>query len=228
MDFLKVAVKSKEDVINSFGKIANKLFNNYVLQVNDNYYRLIDIEFYYHSKNNSHQDIYTHKSDSQLRQGKWYFHDSGIDITIGNGEDHGGILIRAIAKLGGNATIGTNFFQEEIHGPLNVKNEILRQLNGPFDIKANIFQLNDISQHDMKAMMIAPSLISTSKRIGLFPKSEDQKAEFINSDYRYLMFWDNHNLKYKNKEAIVKALLSANKIEHYFAKKILGYNVTVL
>jgi hypothetical protein len=47
MDFLKVINTSKKTVIESFDRIANKLFNDYQLQVNRNYYRLIDIEFYY-------------------------------------------------------------------------------------------------------------------------------------------------------------------------------------
>ncbi len=29
-----------------FDQIANDLFNNYIIQVNDNFYRLLEIEFY--------------------------------------------------------------------------------------------------------------------------------------------------------------------------------------
>lgn len=224
MDFLNIDTASPETVKESFTKIAEMLFNDYQLQVNDNFYRLIDIEFYYHSLS-VHEDVYTHGEDVQSQKGKWYFHNSGIDITIGNGKDHGGILIRAIAKLHGEATYATNYIQKEIHGPINVSDELLKNFNGPFDNKPNIFQLNNISQSETKSKMVAPKLIASSKRIGLKLNIKDKDGLFMNSDYRYVVFWDNHNLKYKNREAIVSSLLSNKKIEMDFANKILNYTI---
>ncbi len=224
MDFLDIDTTSKETVKKSFARIAEILFNDYQLQVNDNFYRLIDIEFYYHSLS-VHKDIYTHGKGIQLQKGKWYFHNSGIDITIGNGKDYGGILIRAIAKLHGEATLATNYIQKEIHGPLNVSDELLQNFNGPFKNKPNTFQLNNISQIETKSKMVAPKLIASSKRIGLKLNIKDKDELFMNSDYRYVVFWDNHNLKYKNREAIVSSLLSDKKIEMDFAKKILNYMI---
>ncbi len=226
MDFLNIDTDSPKTVKESFTKIAEILFNDYQLQVNDNFYRLVDIEFYYNSLS-VHEDVYTHGKYIQSQKGKWYFHNSGIDITIGNGKDCGGILIRAVAKLHGEATHTTNYIQKEIHGPLNVSDELLQNFNGPFDNKPNIFQLNNISQSESetKSKMVAPKLIASSKRIGLKLNIKDKGGLFMNSDYRYVVFWDNHNLKYKNREAIVSSLLSNKKIEMDFAKKILNYTI---
>lgn len=69
-------------------QIANDLFNNYLTQVNDNFYRLLKIEFYYNDKK-EHNDSYTHRHKWQKISGYWYVHGSGINITIGNNEAFG-------------------------------------------------------------------------------------------------------------------------------------------
>ncbi len=74
----------------SFDQIASDLFNNYIIQVNDNFYRLLEIEFYYNDSKD-HNDSYTHGHRWQRRSGYWYVHGSGIDIAIGNEEATGGI-----------------------------------------------------------------------------------------------------------------------------------------
>src|ERR1017187_501642 len=86
---LTIADETNEACSESFRRIAEKLMNLYQLQVKDNFYRIIDCEFYYSSK--KHQDPYAHGHERQKSKGEWYFHGSGLDITIGNGEALGGI-----------------------------------------------------------------------------------------------------------------------------------------
>ena len=82
----------------SFPQIANELFNKNVIQVNDNYYRLLEVEFYYNDFT-GHKDKYTHGHKWQRRSNYWYVHASGIDISIGTETSPGGILLRILKNF---------------------------------------------------------------------------------------------------------------------------------
>ena len=101
-----------------FKRIANDLLNNWVLKVEDALYRITEIEFYYKGK--QHNDSYIHGHELQKQKGKWYFHGSGIDLTFGNSEAYGGILIRAIYRINDN---------KYCYGPLNCILEIFSNLS---------------------------------------------------------------------------------------------------
>jgi hypothetical protein len=95
IDFTITEGKIEDD----FQRIANDLLNNWVLKVEDALYRITEIEFYYKDKGKKHDDTYIHGHELQKQKGKWYFHGSGIDLTFGDGEAYGGILIRAIYRI---------------------------------------------------------------------------------------------------------------------------------
>jgi 3-methyladenine DNA glycosylase Mpg len=67
-------------------------------------HRLVEIEFYYWSK--EHPDPFTHRDPIQFHIGHWYFHRThgayrggsfkGLDLTFGDGDASGGILIRGM------------------------------------------------------------------------------------------------------------------------------------
>lgn len=183
---LLVNNESKATVISSFDTIAKSLFCDFQLEVNKHYYRLLDIEFYYYC-DKVFEDVYAHKHEAQLQSGKWYFHGSGIDITIGDGINHGGILIRAVAKISGESSFDKNFIEKEIHGPLNVKTEICSKLKGAFEKELNTFCFHNISGDRMGAGMILPKHIIKSKRIGLNSKNDNQLQEFHNGKFRYVI-----------------------------------------
>lgn len=181
----------------SIRTIAERILRDAKLQINNSFYRLIDIEFYYYAEG-VHEDVYAHQHVAQLDTGQWYFHGSGIDITFGNGKNFGGILIRAIAKISPDALKSEYFIEKEIHGPLNVKTEVCRNLNGVFDDVPNIFRLIDISQDRHGALMIEPRYIVSTRRIGLNPDREPVD-EFFSKKHRYVTF---PHLKLKNKTQI--------------------------
>jgi len=226
MDFLQVNTTSQETVIQSFNNIADKLFNDYKLQINDDFYRLLDIEFYFFAKG-IYEDVHTHKSEIQLHSGKWYFHKSGIDLTIGNGVYHGGILLRGIMKFSNNPGSKSEFFEKEIHGPVNIKTEITSKFYGAFEDKCNLFRMVNIEKDRQGALMKSPSHVIKSKRIGLTSKAGDINDSFLNGNFRYQILLDGIAIDYKNKESIVKELLKSGKIDKSKAKDILGYNVTI-
>jgi len=95
-DFLQV--KDQPDMQLEFKRIAEELFNNYlILKQPDKEYYFTDIEFYFLSP--LHQDFFTHAGEEQTEIGNFWHHKSGgIDLTFGDKEKEfwGGILIRGI------------------------------------------------------------------------------------------------------------------------------------
>jgi hypothetical protein len=65
-----------------FDELANYLMNECVLEINNNEYRIAEIEFYYFNK--EHNDIHTHRHKCQKKSNVFYFHPAGVDITFGN------------------------------------------------------------------------------------------------------------------------------------------------
>lgn len=201
MHFLNIDNTSRKTVEASFNRIAERLFHNYQLVVNEQqYYRLIDIEFYYYAPG-SFEDVYAHKHEAQLEMGKWYFHGSGIDITFGNGQCHGGILIRGIASVRGEGFADHKGIYKQIHGPLNVKTEIFSNMRSAFDKEANYLYLQDVSLDRMGANMVIPEYIVRTNRIGLNPSRDAVDESFCNGKYRYVIF---PHLKLKNKTQIAQ------------------------
>lgn len=112
----------------NFLELANVILNNVSLHVNDKTFRICEIEFYYH--NNEHPDTYTHCSDEQQMNCKFYFHKykngsyksgtyKGLDITLSpNKNTYFGCLIRSLYD------VNNNIF---IEGPCKLVNAILSQ-----------------------------------------------------------------------------------------------------
>ncbi len=92
-----------------FKEIANCLFQECCIKKGNDQYKFLEIEFYYYTKD--FEDIITYPRN--VSSGKWFFHDSGVDITFESkctdtdcscdrrkpNEDYfGGILIRSLLK----------------------------------------------------------------------------------------------------------------------------------
>jgi hypothetical protein len=216
MSPLIINTTDKASIQGSFDAIAQKLFHNYLLKINDVRYRLIDIEFYFHSEEN-YKDVYTHQHINQLTSGKWYFHGSGIDITIGTKTNHGGILIRAIAKISENADPGKFFIEKEIHGPLNVKTEICSNLKDVFVEATNEFRLQKV-HHAIDTFFVAPNAFYKTRRIGL-NKDRPGGNDFHDAPLRYVIF---PSLKLRDKTQIAKDMLSSGTTTVDQINKLLG------
>lgn len=102
-------------------KCANKLMNECCIMKDTTYYQIAEIEFYYYSS--QHPDIITYPR--VCSKGLWFFHQSGVDITIESTKvEYGGILIRSMIR------------QEDgkrICGPQNCVNELFNLI----DIRGN-------------------------------------------------------------------------------------------
>jgi hypothetical protein len=88
-------IKGKDDASKIFYEIALELFNNYEIRKGKEVYDFLEVEFYYYTDN--HKDVITYPRTSEV--GKWFFHQSGVDITFdSNSKRYGGILIRSLLK----------------------------------------------------------------------------------------------------------------------------------
>ena len=172
---LHINTSSKERVEESFFSVASRLMSDFQLVVNEHRYRLLDIEFYYYAPG-IFEDVYAHRHEAQLQTGKWYFHGSGIDITFGNGECHGGILIRAIGKLTGEGYGDRNGIYKEIHGPLKVKTELFSNMGSAFNKEASYIYLEDVSIDRIGANMRVPDYIIKTSRINLNPANDAHRV----------------------------------------------------
>lgn len=96
MNFLEITSESEE----SFKVIAQQLFDNYAINTNSGCFRIIEMEFYWHSKTHPDMTVYKRKH-IHTKTGDWFFHYSGVDISLGNSklDSYGGILIRSIQDL---------------------------------------------------------------------------------------------------------------------------------
>ena len=120
-----------EQIQKRFKDIADMLLKKYQIKKGDIYYDILEIEFYFYSKN--HPDIITYPRTAPA--GYWYFHSSGVDIAFESesgfvegpkskcpepnyakdSESFGGILIRSIKnRINGDV----------IKGPLNCVDEL--------------------------------------------------------------------------------------------------------
>ena len=175
-----------------FDKISKQLFYKVDLMIKDKRYKITEIEYYLYNK--QHKDHFTHQSEEQKTCGMWYFHKKGngfkegrikgVDITIGEANRVGGILIRGIQALDGDEQYvdGPGNFSQTILDIFNV--EKVKELAATVDL--NIFEPKDIwlvetSTRDEETIYKAP-------RVGLTLKGELQKEkeEFIMREYRHI------------------------------------------
>ncbi len=180
----------------SFPQIANDLFNKYIIRVNNNFYRLLEVEFYYNDAE-AHNDTYTHGHKWQKRSGYWYVHGSGIDIAIGNEQAAGGILLRSIQKLHPKPT---DKKEQYTFGPLNVLTELVSGFNNCFNGEPNVFALVMLGDNGIELEKVDDENIVQCGRIGLSPKD----PTFHKSQYRYLI---HPHLPHKEKTNIALALM---------------------
>ncbi|MFC2080875.1 hypothetical protein ACFLR8_01530 [Bacteroidota bacterium] len=179
--FARVAhpIPEDEDRVPAFlDQISELIFQNFILHIGYETYRFSEIEYYINSY--FHEDPFTHQDPRQTDPGKWYVHESGMDITFGVGNIYASILIRGIMEE------STNGF---ISGPLKVMKKVFTALNS-IDNKNHEFFI------EYKENIEETSWIK-HKRIGLNKETEykycheknldvDENDLFIDKQYRHI------------------------------------------
>jgi hypothetical protein len=97
-----------------FAEIATRLLNNSDFVVDGKRYRFAELEMYYSGE--AHSDLFSHREPLQLEDGRWYFHRTrgeyrggsfkGLDLTLGDGKSHFGILMRTVVAADGTILDG--------------------------------------------------------------------------------------------------------------------------
>ncbi len=187
---------NSDNLENWFDEIASQLLNRISFSIAKENHRLSEIEFYY--QNELHSDPFTHCDQLQLTKEKWYFHRfgntyrggsfKGLDITFGDTNSFGGILIRSIEKENG----------EIIDGPCLCVNYILDKTGfaGVAELD-RILEKRDIWDSSSPIFMELNSLsylpFFTCARVGLSLKKakkenyiSENMTRYITRPYRYL------------------------------------------
>lgn len=207
---MNLEITNKENPFDDFKRIASSLMNDNVLLVGENYFRFTALEFYYFEKN-SHPDIYSHQHKNQTTNGQWYFHGSGLDITFGNKDVFGGILIRGIKNLKEKTYI---------NGPIMCVQELFNHLGAVSNNEKQYFGIVEIPWNRMGSLIEVQN-VYYSRRVGLntkIDKSENKK--FYNSLYRFFI---NPKETQKDKGTIVADLLAQVESKYELNDLLFGY-----
>lgn len=162
---------------------ADQLLNYTVLVVNKVRYRILEVEFYYHSL--AHLDPYPHLASQQLTANTWYFHKTGnsyrngtfkgMDIAI----SHGGILIRTLKNMQTKEiTSGPSLCVDEILSTVGV--DTIANLVARLDNRSTSSPLLHLEDTCLKSLPV-----STSARVGLTLTKPEEQMPYIFKPYRF-------------------------------------------
>jgi hypothetical protein len=203
---METFIKEKTEVTSeNFSEIADSILNHSVLLINEQLYRIVEIEFYLHCE--CHPDHYAHRDVDQLQYSGFYFHKHqnntykngtrrGMDLSLGNIESkkYCGILIRSLLNL------STGILTE---GPCLCVNKILEEY------KSNSILEFVNSKYEFPLKIIDYKLQSeptyAGPRIGLQSKTSSivKAQEYVNRAYRFLT----HKHKIKKGKRDLKIIL---------------------
>lgn len=226
MDFLKVNYSSQETTLASFDKIADKLSRDIQIKINNSFYRIVDFEFYAYSE--TIPDPHTYKHDLQLEPNKFYLHGSGVDVTFGDGKNHGGILLRSVVKLYDGSDKLTGYMKNQIDGPQKVATELFSNLNSLNNNGANDIRLIDLEGHNQDNQFYPGEYILKTSRVGLTPKKTDSSNHYLNLNLRYIIImqrFPKFKQTVKGIETIIRSKVASGELDAEKAKIILGYTL---
>lgn len=225
MPLPKVNFESRETILQSFDRIADKFSTDIQLKINEAYYRIVDFEFYAFA--DKLQDPHTYQNELQLKNNKLYLHASGIDITCGDGRNHCGILLRSIVRLYDKSGPEQGFMKEQFNGPQICATELFSNLNALDSYEGNEISLIDIEGNNQDSSFYPGRKVIKTTRKGLAAKSNDKNDYFKNLQLRYIIILKSFP-KFKQKTAGIDSILGEKVISGQMseeeARKILGYN----
>lgn len=224
MENLLINFANRETILQSLDVIAEKIGSSLQIRINNARYRIIDFEFYLYSE--KFTDPHTYKHSLQLEAGKFYLHASGVDITAGDGINHGGILLRSVIKLYEGATPEQGFMKQQFDGPQVVATELFSNLNPITGTEPNIISLVDIEGHNMDSSFYPAKKIIKTKRVGLTAKPADESDFYKNLHLRYITVlprFPAFKQNIKGVEALMDEQVSLGRLSKEEAVEILGY-----
>lgn len=199
----------KDNALEVFKKVATELMSKYAIKKGNDYYQMVEIEFYWYSPNHRDLSVYPRKSEA----GNWFLHPSGVDITLKSDiikedgdisklrqrwedakknqeEDYskkssyGGILIRTLRKLTPNNDPAD--MDSFIVGPWNCSDALFDYLPCDGDADAVKFMLPIIEKKNINGIMpnlkdvLPDDYICQALRSGI---NDTHTTEFYNKPY---------------------------------------------
>ncbi|KAL1704137.1 hypothetical protein EV121DRAFT_280634 [Schizophyllum commune] len=190
-----------------FDEIADALLYDYDLvvcgDVAETCFRLLEFEVYLH-KPGCHADPFVHRTAEQGELGKWYFHRApgkgttkyrggtrkGLDLTFGDADAYGGILLRSVQRVGS---------AEIISGPSLLVDKIV-SLSGASDLVDLVENkwAGNTSAFTPSGLFLRPREdtactghidLCRTPRVGL-DLSVASRAEYVAKAYRYIASFD--------------------------------------
>lgn len=176
-----------------FTRIAERLLNGCRLIAGREPHRLVEIEFYYWS--DAHPDPFAHRDPIQFHIGRWYFHRThgtyrggsfkGLDLTFGEGQTSGGILIRGMVAADGMLIDGPSLCVDRLLGAAGA--ETVAALDRAVQPRlaweeGNPLRLEATDREEELPLIRSP-------RVGLLlkkPGSPMEPTRFVMRPYRYL------------------------------------------
>jgi len=159
LEQLKKELNSSKDLQVVFYKFSQKLMNEYYLQIGDEKIELCEIEFYYNDED-KHHDKKTLNNLLQKETGNLFFHEYGMDITFGEKNYYGGILIR-----------GIKYKCNYVGGPSNVVEYLKVNISDLYNKKINLVE------KEKSNYLILVSI----RKMG-----EKEKIDYLNYLYRFI------------------------------------------
>lgn len=224
MMFLDVNFETLDTTLKSFDRVADKFSNDILIKVNSAFYRIVDFEFYTFSK--AFPDPHTYKNDLQLQNGKLYIHNSGVDITFGDGINYGGILLRGIIKLSEGSGQDSGFMGKQFSGSQIVATELFSNLNNLFSLVNNEIALVDKNESEFGSCFCLAEKIMKTKRVGLTPKPNDVNHIYRDLPLRHIVLlpkFPKFKQVIKGIEGILHEQVLTGEMKVEEAHEILGY-----
>lgn len=202
---LQIDHETPEITFKSFERIAEQLLNHHMLRVKEKWYRITECEFYYYNESN-HPDPYVHGHERQKTSiGEWYFHGSGLDITLSGNNSYGGILLRGITEVNKESIVPDR--KTSYTGPLNVCTEIFKQFGSVKSEREIDFGLTYISPVDSHGALLKEAKIFSVPRVGLNPLKYNDE-DYSKRPYRFLAFL---HLEHREQERVKNYLVNDRK-----------------
>lgn len=125
-----VLIKKLEDIKNKnqrtiqeyLDDLAKYIFGNVQIVAGDDFYTFVEVEFYYHDDKDFDGYLYNCTYPRTRKTGRFFWHNSGVDICFDSNENEGyfgGMLIRTLLKNG----------NEIVAGPMRCANELKNSCN---------------------------------------------------------------------------------------------------
>ena len=209
---------AEEEIKDKFDKIAENLFNNFIIKTSYGDFRFEDIEFYFHSKNHPDYIAHPRKSEPLI----WYINDfGGIDINFKSEAEkqtpndpwskycwdeesyYGGILIRQLKRISDEFILDSPLKVAELfrnlgcategHGamPQLVYVEGLPEIKYLTDVRNNLVKSSQTDEDYRKKLKTISSWYSNKDLTDKVDSYKDQ----VEKEYRYINITNKNNKK---------------------------------